>query len=90
MIRIVGSTINVPNSILPLRIKILMDKKTIHNAKIDKNEKFEITDYFSVNSKESGTLEVVLKTDRFFVPAHFGENKDTRRLAFQLETIELL
>ena len=90
MIRIVGSTKNVPDSILPIGIKILLNGKTIQNVKIDKTEKFEITEFFSINSKKSGTLEVVLKTDRFFVPARFGHNNDKRRLAFQLETIELI
>jgi len=89
-IRIVGSTINVPASILPLGIKILLNGKTIHNVKIDKPKKFEIIESYSANSKKSGTLEVVLKTNHFFVPAHLGHNKDKRRLAFQLETIELI
>ena len=90
MIRIVGSTMNVPDSILPIKIKVLLNGRTIQNVKVNKTERFEITNVISASSEKLGALEVVLKTNRFFVPAHLGQNKDKRRLAFQLKTIELI
>ncbi|MCI0419807.1 MAG: glycosyltransferase [Acidobacteria bacterium] len=88
MVRVVGSTQEVPGRALPMKIKLSLNGRVMEQRKVRRESEFVMTCPIAPQSNGE-PLEVVLKTNRHFVPARFGA-KDNRRLAFQLKEIGLV
>ena len=88
MVRVVGSTEEVPGRALPMKIRLSLNGRVMEQRKVKRESQFVMTcPIFPQTNGEP--LEVVLKTNRHFVPSRFGA-KDNRRLAFQLKEIGLV
>lgn len=88
MIRIVGSAEEVPGRALPMKIMLSLNGRVMEQRKVRRESQFVMT--CPITPQPNGEpLEVVLKTNRHFVPARFGA-KHNRRLAFQLKEIGLV
>jgi len=88
MLRVVGSTQEVPGRVLPMKIRLSLNGRVMEQRRVKRQSEFVITCPVSPQRNEE-PLEVILKTNRHFVPSRFG-TKDNRRLAFQLKEIELV
>ena len=88
MVRVVGSTQEVPSRALPMKIKLSLNGRVMEQRKVKRESQFVMT--CPIMPPTNGEpLEVVLKSNRHFVPSRFGA-KDNRRLAFQLKEIGLV
>ena len=88
MVRVVGSTQEVPSRALPMKIKLSLNGRMMEQRKVKRENQFVMTCPI-VPHTNGEPLEVVLKTNRYFIPSRFGV-KDDRRLAFQLKEIVLV
>ncbi len=88
-LRVVGSTYQVPDQALPLKIKVRINGKLVEQRKVKRTNHFEIDHPLSEEFLGAHLLEVCLTTNKHFIPSHFG-SKDHRRLAFQLQEISLV
>jgi glycosyltransferase involved in cell wall biosynthesis len=87
-VRVVGSTQEVPSRALPMKIRLSLNGRVMEQRKVKRESQFVMT--CPILPQTNGEpLEVVLKTNRHFIPSRFGA-KDNRRLAFQLKEISLV
>ncbi len=89
MLRVVGSTTEVPGRALPMRIQLSLNGRVVEQRKVRRENRFVMTCHLAPEPGEATLLEVGLRTNRHFVPSRFGA-KDNRRLAFQLKEISLI
>lgn len=87
-VRVVGSTQEVPARALPMKIRLSLNGRIMEQRKVRRESQFVLTCPIVPQTSDE-PLEVVLKTNRHFVPSNFGA-KDNRRLAFQLKEIGLV
>jgi glycosyltransferase involved in cell wall biosynthesis len=88
IVRVVGSTEEVPSRALPMKIQLSLNGRMMEQRKVNRENQFVMTCPI-VPQTNGEPLEVVLKTNRYFIPSRFGV-KDNRRLAFQLKEIVLV
>ncbi len=84
-----GSTQHNPDSALPLKLKVKINGRSLQVQRLDHRVCcFELSFPLPTEMPREGMLEVILSTNKYFIPAHFGSS-DSRCLAFQLNEITL-
>jgi glycosyltransferase involved in cell wall biosynthesis len=89
LLRIIGNSSQVPLGTLPLKLKVEVNGNPLAPQTVERAEPF-IRDFnLPTSCQESSMLEVILRTDKFFVKPRRGPS-DQRRLTFRLKEITLV
>src|SRR5262249_23323680 len=89
LLRIIGNSSQVPLRTLPLKLKVEVNRNPLVPQTVERAEPFILDFNLPTSCQESSMLEVILRTDRFFVGPHRGPS-DQQRLTFRLKEITLI